>query len=445
MRRPAAASAAFVVAIVATGATALLLGVGTSPATRPDAAAALSSPLPSVAASATARSPSMATLPPASASPAPSPSLSPAPSPSVSPAPLTPEQRNALLQRMVDRFRTANAIPGMSVTIAFPDGTVWTGVSGLADVRHARPVTDTTAFGVASVSKTFLSALVLKLTEEGKLSLGDRVVRYLPDLGLDRRITIRQLLDHTSGLADYFLNPKIDALLQRKRSLTWTAAQALRFVGKPYFPPGKGWHYSNTNYLLLGLVAERVGRASLAEQFRARFFKPLALSTAFYQVAEKPRGPTATAYRLIGPGKKARPTSLADGTGVMPFTSVVSAAGGAGSVGASSRDLALWAKALYGGHVLEPETLALMVGDVAKTARYKPRLPYGLGVQAVTINGLPTLGHSGRMLGTRTVVRFFPTTGVSIAIVTNQSRIDPAPLLARLARIAMVPAQPTGT
>jgi D-alanyl-D-alanine carboxypeptidase len=443
MRRRTAPSAASlaVIAIAATVVVGLLVTGALSSGPAPNAAAALTSVEPSSPAllSMSARaSPAPSII--SSHAPTPIPSAtSPLPSPTLAPlpTPLTPEARNVLLQRTLNSFRRKAAIPGVSVTVEFADGTSWTGVSGIADIATNSPVTPTTTFAVGSISKTFLATLVLELAAEQKLRLDDRIARYLPELGLDRRITIRELLDHTSGLYDYFLNPKIDPALQRAPTRLWTATQALAYMRTRYFPPGKGWHYSNANYLILGLLAEKVGGASLARQLRSRFFEPLDLAHTWYQIAEKPRQPLAHGYRFAGTSRTSRPIDLSDGTGVAPFTSVVSAAAGAGSIASTSADLAHWAKALYGGKVLAPTSFGLMVGDVTRTARYRPRIPYGLGVQAVSVNGLPTLGHSGRLLGFRSLMRYFPGQNVSIAIVTNQSRADPAPLLARLARIAI--------
>ena len=408
--------------------------------------AAASSPGPSLP-------PGLMAPPTASLSPAVTPSQpTGAPSPTVappipvpptpSPTPLTPEQRDALLLAELETFRTTEAVPGIAATIEFAGGTRWTGVSGLANVARKQPVTANTAFAVASVSKTFLSALTLALANEGRLRLGDRAYQYLPGITIDKRITVRMLLDHTSGLGDFFLNPKIDALLQGNRARIWTVSESLRFVPKRLFVPGKDWAYSNTNYLLLGLIAERVGHASLAEQYRRRFIEPLDLSRTYYQVAEKPRGRVATAYRFEGTGKKRRPLPLTDGTGIAPFRSVVTAAGGAAPLASTSGDLAHWARALYGGQVLDPASTAAISADVVATARFKPRLPYGLGAQAVAVDGLATLGHSGRLLGTRAVMRYFTASGISIAVVSNQSRTDLGPLVARLAVIAVPGAIP---
>jgi D-alanyl-D-alanine carboxypeptidase len=341
---------------------------------------------------------------------------------------------SARLQTTLDRLRLKLGIPGVSATILMPDGTAWTGVSGLADVAGKAKVTPETAFAYASASKTFTSALILQLIGEGRLRLGDSAARLLPRLRLkvDPRITVAMLLDHTSGLADYFLNPKIDGPLQKLPSATWSIDRTLGYVGKRRSPPGQAWHYSNTNYLLLGLIAERLTGESLATAIRTRLLDPTGLDSTWYQAAEPGRAPLAHGYRLSGTGSKIRPIDLDDGTGIAPFRSVVTAAAGAGSIAGTSADLARWARALYTSRVLGPVTTGVLLSDFRKTTNYVPGVVYGFGVQALSVAGHPSLGHSGRFLGFRSVVRHFPIDGLTIAVLTNQSRADPAVILRAL-------------
>ncbi len=185
------------------------------------------------------------------------------------------------------------------------------------------------------------------------------------------------------------------------------------------------------------MLAEAVGRQPLAVQLRQRFFDPLGLDHTIYQSAEAPRGPTAHGYRFAGSDPRLKGIDVSDGTAVVPFTSVVTAAGGAGSIATTASDLATWARALYGGSVLRPETLAAMVADSSVTTALKSSVPYGLGVQVVTIDGRPALGHSGRLLGFRAVTRWLPGEGIAIAVMTNQSRTDPGLLVRALLRAVL--------
>jgi D-alanyl-D-alanine carboxypeptidase len=345
----------------------------------------------------------------------------------------------AALDARLERLRAKYGIPGISASILFADGSAWHGAAGLADVVAKRAVTDDTAFPVASVSKTFTAALVLELAEEGLVDLDASVRSYLPTLGISRQITVRELLDHTSGLRDFFFHPRIDHDLLTKPTVVWDAARSLKYLGKPYGKPGLSWHYSNTNYLILGLVAEAAGGGSVAAQLRTRFFTPLGLDRTFYQSAEKPKGPLVRSYRFVGTDPKLPAIDLSDGTQVVPFTSVVTAAGAAGSIASTSSDLVRWARALYGGSLLQPATRAAMVGDVVRTAPYKPTVAYGLGVQSVLIGGHPTLGHSGRFLGARAAIRWLTDERIAIAVVTNQSRSDTNRIVADLLKVALQP------
>jgi D-alanyl-D-alanine carboxypeptidase len=377
-------------------------------------------------------------------SPGPTPPLPPI-APVRTPRPVPPraglvftDRLAGVLQEAVDAVRSRTGIPGISATIIFPDGTRWTGASGLADVSAGIPVTEETPFAIASITKTFTAALVLDLVSEGRLALDEPVAPHLPGLGLDPRISVRHLLDHTSGLRDFFDRRADEALLSAPAE-AWTAERALAFVGKPHFAPGAGWEYSNTNYLLLGVLVERLTGEDLALQFRTRLFDPLGLSTAFMQGREAPRAPLARGYRFTGPSPTQAPIEISDGTAIVPFTSVVTASGGAGVIAASSVDVARWAWSLYRDQVLEPGSVALMRADVALVARFRPRIPYGLGVQAATIGGFETLGHSGRFLGARSAVRYLPAEGLAIAVLTNQSRTDPGVIVRELLRIVLPP------
>jgi D-alanyl-D-alanine carboxypeptidase len=433
-RRPRRRIVAAATALV--GVLACAVGLTAVASAPPPPLTALGSPSATVAAAS-----------PSAAAPSPAATAAPTATPTPTPAgPTLAELRSIAfrgrLQAQLDASRERLGIPGVSVTIIFRDGTSWTGSSGQADVGRGVDVGPDTAFALASVSKTYTAALVLALAGDGRIDLDAPAVTYIPEAAIDRRITVRQMLNHTSGLDDYFLHAPIDKALQSDPDAFWSVRRTLRYVGKPYFPPGRGWHYSNTNYLYLGLIAERVTGVTLATALRERFFTPLGLEATWYQAVEKPLGPLAHGYRFAGATRGAKPIDLSDGTGVSPFTSVVTAAAGAGSIAATSSDVARWGRLLYTGRVLGPEMTAEMIGGVAATSGYRPRVPYGLGVQAFPIGQRATVGHSGRFLGFRSVVRHFPGDSVTIAVLTNQSRADPGVIVADLVGIVFPPYHP---
>jgi D-alanyl-D-alanine carboxypeptidase len=358
-------------------------------------------------------------------------------------APAVPAALDRKLRARLDKLRSKYAIPGVSATIILADGSTWTGTSGMANVRKGTKVKADTAFALASVSKTYTAALILALANDGKLDLDEHVSKLLPKMRFASKVTVRQLLNHTSGLPDYFLSGKIDRALFGDRARAWTTRDAFRYVGKALFPPGKGWYYSNTNYALLGMIAEKVGGRPLAEQLHERFLDPLGLDHTYQQVTEKPRGPIARGYRVTGTALKPVFTDQSDGSKVMPFTSVVTAAAGAGSIAATSGDVARWARDLYAGDVLPRSTIRAMIAEARKTARFHPRIGYGLGVQVTTLDGRPALGHSGRLVGFRSVVRHLPDEEITIAVLTNESNTDPTIIARSLLRIVSPSPEPT--
>lgn len=405
------------------------------PSDGPDSAAATT---PSAAALQSPPSPQASSMPIATPAPGSTPTARPGPTR----AEIRAIAVRARLQIALDNERARLGIPGVSVTVIFPDGSSWTGTSGRADVAGNKEVTPDTAFALASVSKTYTAALILALVGDGRIDLDASALSYLPGATLDRRITVRQLLNHTSGLDDFFLHPPIDKALLADRDAFWSVKRTLKYVAKPYFPPGKGWHYSNTNYVYLGLIAERVTGATLAIALRDRFFVPLDFGATWYQAVEKPRGPLAHGYRFAEPRLSTPPIDLSAKSPVAPFRSVVTAAGGAGSIAATSADAARWSRLLFTGEVLGPAMTAQMLDGVAFTATYKPRVPYGLGVQAFPIDGRLAVGHSGRLLGFRASVRHLPAENLTIAVLTNQSRADPGAIVEALLAIVFEPEPP---
>jgi D-alanyl-D-alanine carboxypeptidase len=327
----------------------------------------------------------------------------------------------AALQRALETARRSMVIPGVAATVILADGRTWTGVAGDGVAAAHAKVTPQTPFAIASVTKTFTAALILRLADEGRLTISDPLARWLPDYPNAANITLRMLLQHTSGLADYFQNPKFDAALNRAKRHAWMPDEVLPFVGKPAFAPGNGWGYSNTNFVLLGLVAERAGGAPWAEQVRREFFVPLGLSSTYVQGVGAPAVPPAHANQMfVGFAGRILPRDLSDGSTLVPFTAVATAAFSAGSIASTSGDLARWARALYGGDVLSPASLAEMLTFDPEIQRYAA-LAYGLGVSRVKIDGrFVAIGHTGALAGTRAAIRWLPKQQVSVAVTFNR-------------------------
>jgi D-alanyl-D-alanine carboxypeptidase len=354
--------------------------------------------------------------------PAPTPSPAPLPSAPATPAPDVPPAIAARLDRTLTRAQAAFLLPGVEATVIFADGSTWTGAAGMADVAAERPVEPSTPFAAASVTKTFTAALVLRYVDQGLLKLDDPLARWLPAWPNARKITIRMLLNHTSGIPDYFRNPKFDLAMNKDKKRSWTSAEILEaYVPKgAVFPPGKGWSYSNTNYLLLGVVAAQVGGAPWEDLVRRELIEPLGLDATYVQAVEEPPAPPALAYRIIDGFRGPTPQVRTDGSTVVPFTSVATAAGSAGAIASMTGDLARWARALYGGStVLSAATRREMLTFV-KAYAYGTVTSYGLGVSRVKFDGHTAYGHSGALVGTRAAIRYFPKEKVTVAVLFNR-------------------------
>jgi len=311
-------------------------------------------------------------------------------------------------------------VAGLQVAVRMPDGETWLGSAGQAEFGPDRPVEDDTVFSIASVTKTFIAALILQLAEEGELDLDVPFGTYFRDAPRKDSATVRQLLSHTSGIYNYFENPRYGrvagAWLRARsgpgllaREHRWTYDEIMDLVKTGYCKPGRCYHYSNTNYVILGRIAEAVGGAPLHEQLRERFFEPLGLTDTYYQPAEVPPADAAHGHWDYGSG-------YADHTRdahVLPFMAAVSVADAAGAIASTARDLTVWADALYGGMVLSEASLAQM------TTFLQPG-DYGLGTDVAVFAGHRGHGHRGGLRGFEASMWYFPKDGVSVALLSNQ-------------------------
>ncbi|MDT0571558.1 serine hydrolase domain-containing protein [Streptomyces sp. DSM 3412] len=312
------------------------------------------------------------------------------------------------LQRDADALRDSG-VTGVSVRVDRPRGTR-TVRSGVGDLRTGAPVPPAEYIRIGSTTKTYVAAVVLQLVGEGRLSLEDRVERWLPGVvrgsGNDgRRITVRQLLQHTSGLPDYVADvvPELSAAGYLKhRSTTYTSAQRVAFAmtHPPVFEPGARWEYSNTNYILAGMVIEAVTGKGWDEEVRERILRPLRL-TRTYAPGDDPRlpRPHARNYQEFGTGDGAGArTTFTDTTlAYLPFDGDAD-----GSMISTTADTNRFFSALLGGRLLAPAQLAEMLRTVAvpDSPGEVPGSRYGLGIGWTPLTcGGGYWGHSGSGFG----------------------------------------------
>jgi D-alanyl-D-alanine carboxypeptidase len=395
-------------------------------------APATPTPLPTAAPTPTLQA-SASPSPPPTPSPTATPTSAATPTPSASSsAPAVPlavllgsELSNTLAQQQTD-----NGIPGISAELIFPDGSTWSDADGLAQLDPPVAATPSTLYVVGSMTKTFVTTLVMQLVEQGKMGLDDPLANWLPDYPNAANITIGELLSHTSGVHDFFENSSYTQLVIRDPLRVWTPQETLdSLVGPPYFDPGTGYHYSSTNFILLGLVLEQATGKQMGALLRQRLFKPLGLDHTYFQDAAHapPAGAALGHSATTG-------ADITDGTTYRPTTSEATVAWSAGAILSDVGDIATWCRALYGGQLLAPDSLAQM-----ENYDYSPysEETYGLGTRTRLFDGERMFGHTGSLRGFYGAMWYYPDSQLTVVVLDNQGRIDPNPIADALAALGL--------
>jgi CubicO group peptidase (beta-lactamase class C family) len=339
---------------------------------------------------------------------------------------------------------------GVAVGVVRGGQLVFNRAYGLANLELSVPVTASTVFRLASLTKQFTAASVLLLVEQHKLSLDDKLAKYYPDFPRAGQVTIRHLLNHTSGIRDY-----AEVLSQELGRSRPTGPEFVkRIAGLGYdFDPGTMWNYSNSGYFLLGQIIEKVSGVSFAEFTRANLFDRLAMmDTAVDDEAQ------VVPFRASGyEAAKHAPSGYVNA----PFVSmaVVYAAGATHSTVA---DLANWNIAPHGGKVLSAESFRNMTapamlnnGRLSGTAKYhKPDAPvrpaepgfapreYAMGLHLGSLDGHRFIGHEGGIFGFSTMMEVYPDDGLTTIVLANTNGVA-GRLQTEIARILL--ATPAGS
>jgi D-alanyl-D-alanine carboxypeptidase len=300
---------------------------------------------------------------------------------------------SAALQAAVDRARLAFGLTSVAVGVSADAQLGWSGASGPPREGSTEPLSGTTPFAIASVTKTFTAAIVLQLVDEGRVELDKEVNDYLPELTIARGVTVRQLLSHTSGIAD--LLAPMRTRLNAEPARIWQPAEVLALLGPSTFPPGTSWGYSNTNYVIAGLLVEKVTGNPFAEELERRITGPLKL-----------RGTGA-------PVKGVLPELLGASWSSAFWTSAM--------LDSNAANLVRWGDALYGGAILSSESLEQML-DFNEHR-------YGLGAEQYRFGGLAGYGHSGLLRGFTTLLVHLPDEHLTVALVATGHLFDVGGLL----------------
>jgi len=295
------------------------------------------------------------------------------------------------LQRDLDAL-VAGGAPGAILFVRGPHGEARL-TSGLADIAESTQMQPNDRYRIASLTKSYTATVVLQLVAEQKLTLGDSVEQWLPGVVPNgANITVRMLLNHTSGIFNYEFEPRVfEPYFNGDFGFYWSPLELIAFANEhdPLYPPGETSEstYSNTNYAILGLIVKAVTGSTIEAETRSRIFKPLHLAATTYPVAETTiEGKHAHGYFLFG----APP--LVD---VTEFSPSISTAGGA--IVSTVADVARFYRALFEGRLLPPNLLAAMETTIPSGGDLGQR--YGLGVEEFATQCGTAWGHSGAFPG----------------------------------------------
>lgn len=313
----------------------------------------------------------------------------------------------AELQRTIDSLVASAGIPGAVVGVQVAGGAQFVIASGADDVVARTMMNPANRFRVGNITKTMVATIALQLADEGKLALDDTIAKWLPLVVPNAdRTTVRQLLAHTSGIPDYTDHPAFDSSLMANPGRVWTAKEtiALAVQMPPSFPPGAPgkWEYSNTNYVVLGLLLETVAGEPIGLQLQRRIFDRLGLSSTYFATTTATPAPFSRGYVEIS------------GVPVVDVSGLVSptAAGAAGVVVSNLRDLMVWSPALASGTLLSPA----MQREMSTVVPASGGIGYALGVESFA----QWVGHSGETPGYEAIMFTRPGVG-TIVVLTNKS------------------------
>ncbi|HUS87447.1 MAG TPA: serine hydrolase domain-containing protein [Bacteroidales bacterium] len=336
------------------------------------------------------------------------------------------------LQDVLDRTRQSTNVMGVSVAIIIPGYSPWLSVSG--ESYPAQPITPDMLFDMGSAGKLILAALVLDLCEDGLLSLDDPVSKYLPAYpNVDGSITIRQLLNHTSGLYDIVPHPGGPFRVPYNSidfEKWWTIDEIFTILGgEPYFAPGEGFHYTQAGHQLATLIVEKVTQSTVPVEIQKRLFDPLGIDGMLLDFSRAIPRRFEIAHPWVDTDSDGTPEDvfsksrnwIASLSRILFYT--------------RAEDFAIWTHALFGGKVLQVSSLNEMLTFVHP----KPEetdgplfIDYGLSVMEINpqlMRGQRTLGHLGSIPGYRAFVGHFTDHGVTMVVLHNSDTDNGFPIL----------------
>ena len=327
-----------------------------------------------------------------------------------------------LVQAKMNELHRAAEFPGATVGFVLPDGRYGSVSVGLADVENKRPLAPADRMLAGSIGKTYFSAVTLQLVAEGKLALDEKIERWLgreawfARLPNAKEITLRMLMNHTSGIPEHVLREDFIAALRANPDKVWKPEELIAYIldAKPLFKAGESFSYADTNYIIVGMIVEKITKNKLYDEVARRVLKPLKLANTIPSDERKLQGVITGYSRPQSPfGFEGR--VIVDGK----FVINPQCEWAGGGFATTAEDLARWAKSLYEGKVLaKPYLDQLLTGVEAKEGRGSGAR-YGLGAQIFQSQLGASYGHGGWFPGYLSQVEYFPEQRIAVAIQFN--------------------------
>jgi D-alanyl-D-alanine carboxypeptidase len=327
------------------------------------------------------------------------------------------------LQLTLDEWHKSANFPGATLGVVLANGESFGLAVGLSDRETKTPMKPNDRMLAGSVGKTFAAATALQLVKEGRLGLDDRIEKYLGSeswfarLPNAKEITVRQLMNHTSGLVRYEFKDQFTRDLTANPAKTWKPAELVAYLlgEKPPFEAGKGWDYSDTNYILLGMIIEKATGRKFYDEANRRLHKPLKLADTIPQDGPRLKG---VVQGYAGPNNPFGGKDAMIQQGKFSINPQFEWTGG--GYASTAQDLARWAKMIYEGKAFSSDLLPQVIDGVPAPMIGRDT-KYGLGVIIRQTPVGTSYGHSGFFPGYMTDMMYFPDQKVAVAVQVNTS------------------------
>ncbi|MDD4183508.1 MAG: serine hydrolase [Candidatus Omnitrophica bacterium] len=296
-------------------------------------------------------------------------------------------------------------IPGAIVGVWSPDVGIWVKTFGEANIGSGESMHYMKKVRIGSISQTFLVSLLLSLVDDKKINLEDPVKKYLPFVPNGERITIKQLANNTSGIFNYTEDPDFFPQVYKNPLREYKPVELVNmaFKHKPYFEPGQGWHASDTNFILLGMIIEQITSEKIEDLIRLRIINSIGLQNTSFAVSPFMEGDYSRGYIDKQNSHIPQDITMLDS----------SCTWAAGAIVSDAQDLALWAKALYKGSFLTDKMRKARFNWIATG---EPYLQYGLGVSKFG----DFIGYSGKIPGYSCAMYYLPAKDTTIIVILNK-------------------------